>query len=65
MKNFWLDQLKLWEIYDGERHWYVSSSEEDALKQHSKEFDIEALFSERIKYLEEEVSRIKKEKSNI
>ena len=41
MKNFWLNrELRLWEIHDGEKHWYAASSKEDALRQHVKEFGI-------------------------
>lgn len=37
MDNQWLKNgLHLWEVDDGEQHWYSASSEEDALEQHLK-----------------------------
>lgn len=41
MKNFWINKLKLWQVDDGERHWYSANSKEDAIKQHLEHFDLD------------------------
>lgn len=38
-----MNELKCYEIYDGENHWYTAYSPEDSLKLHTEEFELDEI----------------------